>query len=53
VRKSSWSYDKPAIFILVSREGSEDYVSSSNVKAEKAIKIIDRHIPKNSIIIYR
>jgi transposase-like protein len=48
--RGSWKYDKPAIFILVSREGSEDYVPSSNVEAEKAIKIIDRRIPKNSII---
>jgi transposase-like protein len=45
-----WSYDKPAIFILVSREGSEDYVPSSNVEAETAIKIINRRILKNSII---
>jgi len=48
--RGSWEYDKPAIFILVSREGGEDYVPSSNVEAETAIKIIDRHILKNSII---
>jgi len=39
-----WSYDKPAVFILVGRGGGEDYAPLSNVEAEAATKIIDRRI---------
>jgi len=34
--------DKPPIFILVERGGREDYVPSSDVEAETALKVIGR-----------
>jgi len=39
-----WMYDKPAVFILVGRAGGEDYVPSSNIESETAIKIIGRRV---------
>jgi len=46
----SWRYDKPAVFILVGRDGGEDYTPSSSVESEATLKIIDRRIKKNSVI---
>jgi len=48
--RSSWIHDKPAVFILVGRGGGGDYVLSSNVEAEAAIKIVGRRILKDSTI---
>jgi len=46
--RSSWIHDEPAVFILFGRGG--DYVLSSNVEAEAAIKIVGRRIWKDSTI---
>jgi transposase-like protein len=42
--------DKPPVFILVERGGREDYVPSSDVEAETALKVIGRRISEDSTI---
>jgi len=42
--------DKPAVFVLVERDGSEDYVPSGDVEAETVLKIIRRRVSEDSTI---
>ncbi|MGC9164471.1 MAG: transposase [Thermoprotei archaeon] len=51
--RGTWNQDKPVIFILVERGGQEDYIPSSDVEAEIALKIIERRVSKGSTILYR
>jgi transposase-like protein len=46
--RGRWDQDKPAIFTLVERGGSEEYVPSSNVEGETARKVVGRRVSKGS-----
>ncbi|MGC8947937.1 MAG: transposase [Thermoprotei archaeon] len=48
--RGTWNQDKPVIFILVERGGQEDYIPSSDVEAETALKIIGSRVSKGSTI---
>ena len=48
--RGAWNQDKPPIFVLVERGGLEDYVPSSDVEAEIALKIIGRRVSEGSAI---
>lgn len=48
--RGTWSQDKPPIFILVERGGLEDYVPSSDVEAETALKVIGRRVSEGSTV---
>jgi len=48
--RGAWNQDKPPIFILVRRGGLEDYVPSSDVEAETALKIIGRRVSEGSTV---
>jgi transposase len=48
--RGTWSEDKPAVFVLVERGGPEDYVPSSDVEAETALKVIGRRVSEGSSV---
>ena len=48
--RGTWSQDKPPIFVLVERGGCEDYVPSSDVEAETALKVIGRRVSEGSSV---
>ncbi len=48
--RGAWGRDKPAVFILVERGGGEDYVPSSDVEAETALKVIGRRVSEGSTV---
>jgi len=40
--------DKPQIFILVERDGCEDYLTSTDVEEETAQKVVGRRVSEGS-----
>ena len=48
--RGTWRVDKPAIFIMVERGGGEDYVPSSDVKADTAIRVVCGRVCQGSTI---
>lgn len=48
--RGTWNQDKPPVFILVERSGPDDYVPSSDVEAETALKVIGRRVSEGSSV---